>query len=119
MQITAPNVLMKELDNLEELSDKINARNLNFIKALCATLESHLVTYYAQGATAEELLIKLAEISLMFKSTAFQVGEQQFSLAAKIIETAGNAETAEDTENVYGCPEGTVCVDGNCVVIGG
>ena len=119
MQITAPNVLMEELDRFEELSDKINARNLNFIKALCATLESHLVTYYAQGATAEGRLIKLAEISLMFKSTAFRVGEQEFSLAAKIVETAGNAETAEEAEKIYGCPEGTVCVDGNCVVIGG
>jgi len=81
------------------------------ISNLVTKLQRNLLEYYRQ-APADQRLRRLGEISLMFRASTFQVGQQTIKTAA---EGASATTDIASFQGTYGCPPGTSCIDGNCV----
>ena len=76
-----------------------------------SALRNRLLDYYHQAPT-DQRLRRLGEISFMFRASTFQVGDQSIKIAANRVNAATDIASFQDT---YGCPPGTMCIDGNCV----
>lgn len=125
MTVTATDVLKAEL---EKFGSADEARNLAFIKALCEAFEAKARQYYQAGASADDRLQRLAEISAAFREIKFKDGRREFTIAAKQVKpkttnpttASGTKASSAPAQVDYRCPTGTQCVDGNCVpVVGG
>lgn len=81
------------------------------VKIWVSALRDKLSEYYRQ-APADQRLQRLGEISLMFRASTFQVGKQSIKIAANRVNATTDIASFQDT---YGCPPGTMCIDGNCV----
>lgn len=81
------------------------------VKIWVSALRNKLLDFYLQ-APKHQRLQRLAEISFMFRVSTFQVGDQSIKIAANDVDAATDITFFQST---YGCPPGTVCIDGNCV----
>lgn len=115
MPITAPDVFAKELERFAQLRGTKKSPNKALIQALCRALQDQLLEHYDSGGPKDEQLKRLAEISLMFRSTKFKVGKRVIKVAAKGVDGDTVIGLSKSEYGREDCPPGMRCVDGNCV----
>lgn len=112
---TPPELLTAELGRfagVNVLPDGDESHNIPLIKALCQAFQNKVLEYYGAGATANERLARLGEISQLFREISFTSGDQVFTIAS-----ANAGMTAQEAYKIgaEGCEPPNVCIDRNCV----
>lgn len=120
MPVTELEVLRNHLATFREIrlfEGDDEALNVAFINALCSTLQAKLLKYYGTSGSAEDRLQRLGEISLLFR----EMQDERLSIAAKrgtaerSIAPLSMMDSLYSADDPFICPEGTRCIDGNCV----
>ena len=112
---TPPALLTVELGRfvgLKVLPDGDESHNVPFINALCQAFQTKVIEYYCAGATAEERLLRLGEISQLFREISFTDGNTAFTIAST---NAGMTAEAAYKIGAEGCEPPFICVDRTCV----
>lgn len=112
---TSPQLLLVEVARfagMKALADGDESHNRPFLNALCQAFQAKLLTYYDAGATAEERLLRLGEISQLIREVSFTDGQQTFTVAST---NAGMTAEAAYAIGAEGCEPPLICVDRNCV----
>ena len=101
---------VKQVPNTDE------SQHIPFLKALCQAFQTKALGYYNASPDATTRLQRLAEISQTFREFHFVAAAQDFTTAAENAHLTAEAAYATGGE---GCPEGTSCIDRNCIPNGG
>lgn len=109
--ISIPTNIVKAQLNLWK-DGETEARDIEFLTALCQAYQEQVLEYYKSGATPDERLERVEDICKVFRGIAFTSGNNTFTIAAGVFTvTPGDAlELARGA----GCPVGTNCINGVC-----
>lgn len=89
-----------------------DSEQLRFFNALCQAFKDKAEAYYLSSPDADTRLQRLAEISQTFRELHFVTDQKDFTTAAENAHLTAEAAYATGGE---GCPEGTTCIDRNCI----
>lgn len=112
---TPPELMFAEVARFageKVLPDGDESHNVPLINALCQAFQTKVIAYYHAGATAQDRLLRLGEISQLIREVSFTDSQQVFTVAS-----ANAGMTAEEAyaKGAEGCEPPLICVDRSCV----
>ena len=112
---TPPELLLAEVARfagMKVLPDGDESHNMPLINAFCQAFQTKVLAYYQAGATANERLLRLGEISQLIRELSFTGGQQVFTVASA---NAGMTAAEAYAKGAEGCEPPLICVDRGCV----